>query len=159
MKALVLPILVPLGTAAILMLAPKRPLLQRWIALAGSVVLLGCAVALFRRVEAEGIQALQMGGWPAPFGITLVADLLAAMLVVAVGRPDMVTGEMIKPGAVVIDVGINRRDNGKLCGDVHFASASEVAGWITPVPGGVGPMTVAMLLANTVQVARKRSTT
>ncbi|HET9265999.1 MAG TPA: proton-conducting transporter membrane subunit [Vicinamibacterales bacterium] len=85
MKALVLPILVPLGTAAILMLAPKRPLLQRWIALAGSVVLLGCAVALFRRVEAEGIQALQMGGWPAPFGITLVADLLAAMLVVAVG--------------------------------------------------------------------------
>jgi multicomponent Na+:H+ antiporter subunit D len=70
-KALVLPILVPLGTAAILMLAPKR--------------LLGCAVALFRRVEAEGIQALQMGGWPAPFGITLVADLLAAMLVVAVG--------------------------------------------------------------------------
>ncbi len=80
----------------------------------------------------------------------------ADVLVVAVGRPDMVTGEMIKPGAVVIDVGINRLANGKLCGDVHFASASEVAGWITPVPGGVGPMTVAMLLANTVQVARKR---
>src|SRR5690606_32147575 len=80
----------------------------------------------------------------------------ADVLVVAVGRPDMVTGEMVKPGAVVIDVGINRRDDGKLCGDVHFASASEVAGWITPVPGGVGPMTVAMLLANTVQVARKR---
>ncbi len=83
----------------------------------------------------------------------------ADVLVVAVGRPDMVSGEMIKPGAVVIDVGINRLDNGKLCGDVHFASAREVAGWITPVPGGVGPMTVAMLLANTVQIARTRLNT
>ena len=85
MRALVLPILVPLSTAAILLLAPKRPLLQRWIALTGSILLLGSAVVVFRRVEAGGIQVLQISGWPAPFGITLVADLLAAMLVVAVG--------------------------------------------------------------------------
>ncbi len=80
-----LPILVPLTTAAILLLAPKRPLLQRWVALIGSTVLLGSAIVVFRRVAGEGIQVLQIGGWPAPFGITLVADLLAAMLVLAVG--------------------------------------------------------------------------
>jgi multicomponent Na+:H+ antiporter subunit D len=85
MRALVLPILVPLSTAVILLLAPKRPLLQRSIALTGSILLLGSTFVLFRRVEAEGIQVLQVSGWPAPFGITLVADLLAAMLVVAVG--------------------------------------------------------------------------
>jgi multicomponent Na+:H+ antiporter subunit D len=85
MRALVLPMLVPLGTATILLLTPNRPLLQRWIALAGSILLLGSAVVLFHRVDALGIQTLQIGGWPAPFGITLVADLLAAMLVVAVG--------------------------------------------------------------------------
>lgn len=79
----------------------------------------------------------------------------ADVLVVAVGRPNMVTGDMIKPGAVVIDVGINRLENGKLCGDVAFASASAVAGWITPVPGGVGPMTIAMLLQNTARVAAR----
>jgi multicomponent Na+:H+ antiporter subunit D len=85
MKGLVLPILVPLSTAVILMLAPRRPLLQRLIALTGSVVLLASAVLLFRRVNADGIQVLYIGGWPAPFGITLVADLLAAMLVLMVG--------------------------------------------------------------------------
>jgi multicomponent Na+:H+ antiporter subunit D len=85
LSSLVLPILVPLSTAAILMLAPKRPLLQRWIALTGSVVLLASAIALFDRVNTGGIQVIQIGGWPAPFGISLVADLLAAMLVVAVG--------------------------------------------------------------------------
>ncbi len=85
MRALVLPILVPLGTAAILLLAPNRPLLQRWIALIGSFLLLASACLVFRRVEADGIQVLQVSGWPAPFGITLVADLLAAMLGVAVG--------------------------------------------------------------------------
>ena len=82
---MVLPILVPLTTAVILLLALKRPLLQRWIALTGSIALLLSAVLLFRRVEADGIQVLQISGWSAPFGITLVADLLAAMLVVAVG--------------------------------------------------------------------------
>jgi methylenetetrahydrofolate dehydrogenase (NADP+)/methenyltetrahydrofolate cyclohydrolase len=77
----------------------------------------------------------------------------ADILVVATGKPRMVTGAMIKPGAVVIDVGINRLPDGKLCGDVDFDSASETAGWITPVPGGVGPMTITMLLSNTVQSA------
>jgi methylenetetrahydrofolate dehydrogenase (NADP+)/methenyltetrahydrofolate cyclohydrolase len=74
----------------------------------------------------------------------------ADLLVVAAGTPGLVTGSMIKPGAVVIDVGINRKE-GKLVGDVDFPSASSVAGWITPVPGGVGPMTIAMLLKNTIQ--------
>ena len=73
-----LPILVPLGTAAVLMLAPKRPVPQRWISLAGSVLLLASALLVFVRVNAAGVQVLQISGWPAPFGITLVADLLAA---------------------------------------------------------------------------------
>ena len=81
----------------------------------------------------------------------------ADILVVATGRAKMITGDMIKPGAAVIDVGINRMDNGKLCGDVDFDSAKEVAGWITPVPGGVGPMTITMLVANTVQSAERVS--
>ena len=85
MSVLVLPILVPLSTAAVLMLAPKRPALQRWISLTASVLLLACAVLLFLRVNTAGVQVLQISGWPAPFGITLVADLLSAILVVAVG--------------------------------------------------------------------------
>jgi methylenetetrahydrofolate dehydrogenase (NADP+)/methenyltetrahydrofolate cyclohydrolase len=67
----------------------------------------------------------------------------------------MVTGDMIKPGAIVIDVGINRTADGKLCGDVDYASASQVAGASTPVPGGVGPMTIAMLLVNTIEAAER----
>jgi len=79
----------------------------------------------------------------------------ADVLVVATGKAGIVTGDMIKPGAVVIDVGINRGADGKLCGDVEFASAREVAGAITPVPGGVGPMTIAMLMVNTVEAAER----
>jgi methylenetetrahydrofolate dehydrogenase (NADP+)/methenyltetrahydrofolate cyclohydrolase len=79
----------------------------------------------------------------------------ADILVVAIGRAKMITGNMVKPGAAVIDVGMNRMDNGKLCGDVDFDSAKKVAGWITPVPGGVGPMTITMLVANTVQSAER----
>lgn len=79
----------------------------------------------------------------------------ADILVVAVGRPQMIKGDMIKPGAVVIDVGINRLDDGRLVGDVDFESALTVAGAITPVPGGVGPMTIAMLLVNTVEAAER----
>jgi methylenetetrahydrofolate dehydrogenase (NADP+)/methenyltetrahydrofolate cyclohydrolase len=79
----------------------------------------------------------------------------ADILVVATGKPGLVTGAMIKPGAIVIDVGINRLANGKLAGDVDFESAREVAGWITPVPGGVGPMTITMLLTNTVLAAER----
>jgi methylenetetrahydrofolate dehydrogenase (NADP+)/methenyltetrahydrofolate cyclohydrolase len=84
-------------------------------------------------------------------GVTRAADILIA----AVGRAEMITGDMVKPGATVIDVGVNRTDDG-LRGDVHFPSASEVAGAITPVPGGVGPMTIAMLLRNTVDAATAR---
>jgi methylenetetrahydrofolate dehydrogenase (NADP+) / methenyltetrahydrofolate cyclohydrolase len=81
--------------------------------------------------------------------------LLADILVVATGKPRLVTGPMVKEGAVVIDVGINRLGDGKLVGDVDFDSVQERAGWITPVPGGVGPMTITMLLANTIQAAER----
>lgn len=77
----------------------------------------------------------------------------ADILVAAVGIPNFITGDMIKPGAVVIDVGINRLENKKLCGDVEFETAEKIAGAITPVPGGVGPMTIAMLMKNTVRAA------
>ncbi|MEZ4223779.1 MAG: bifunctional methylenetetrahydrofolate dehydrogenase/methenyltetrahydrofolate cyclohydrolase FolD [Polyangiaceae bacterium] len=80
----------------------------------------------------------------------------ADILIAAVGRAKMVRADWVKPGAVVIDVGMNRDENGKLCGDVDFAAVREVAGAITPVPGGVGPMTIAMLLDNTVRAARQR---
>ncbi len=79
--------------------------------------------------------------------ITRQADIL----VVAIGKPNFVTAEYLKPGAVVIDVGINRKNDGKLCGDVDFEAAKDIAGWLTPVPGGVGPMTIAMLMENTVE--------
>lgn len=79
----------------------------------------------------------------------------AEILVVAVGKPGIVKGEWIKPGAVVIDIGINRTTDGKLVGDIDYAAAAERAGWITPVPGGVGPMTVATLLENTLDAAER----
>lgn len=79
----------------------------------------------------------------------------ADIVIVAVGKTGLVKGEWIKPGATVIDVGVNRLDNGKLAGDVEFDKASERAAWITPVPGGVGPMTVAMLMANTLAACEK----
>jgi methylenetetrahydrofolate dehydrogenase (NADP+)/methenyltetrahydrofolate cyclohydrolase len=79
----------------------------------------------------------------------------ADVIVAAVGKRNVLTAEMVKPGAVVIDVGMNRDDAGKLCGDVDFAGVSQVAGWITPVPGGVGPMTRAMLLVNTLDAAER----
>ena len=82
--------------------------------------------------------------------VTRNADILVA----AVGRAKLIKADMVKPGAVVIDVGMNRDENGKLCGDVDFAEVKEVAGSITPVPGGVGPMTIAMLMQNTVLAAQ-----
>jgi methylenetetrahydrofolate dehydrogenase (NADP+) / methenyltetrahydrofolate cyclohydrolase len=82
---------------------------------------------------------------------TLQADVVVA----AVGKRNVLTADMVKPGAVVIDVGMNRNEAGKLCGDVDFAGVKEVAGWITPVPGGVGPMTRAMLLVNTLEAAER----
>ncbi|MDY6315106.1 MAG: bifunctional methylenetetrahydrofolate dehydrogenase/methenyltetrahydrofolate cyclohydrolase FolD [Clostridia bacterium] len=80
----------------------------------------------------------------------------ADILVVAVGKPEMITADMIKPGAVVIDVGMNRLESGKFVGDVEFSGAKEVAGAITPVPGGVGPMTIAMLMRNTLSSYKNR---
>jgi len=80
----------------------------------------------------------------------------ADLLVAAVGQPNMVRGEWVKPGAIVIDVGINRLANGKLVGDVEYEAAAARAGWITPVPGGVGPMTVAMLMQNTLEAYQRR---
>lgn len=79
----------------------------------------------------------------------------ADVIVAAVGRRNTLTADMVKPGAVVIDVGMNRNEAGKLCGDVDFTGVREVAGWITPVPGGVGPMTVTMLLVNTLEAAER----
>ena len=83
--------------------------------------------------------------------MTLQADVVVA----AVGKRNVLTADMVKPGAVVIDVGMNRNEEGKLCGDVDFAGVKEVAGWITPVPGGVGPMTITMLLVNTLEAAER----
>ncbi len=83
--------------------------------------------------------------------ITRQADVIVA----AVGKLNLLTADMVKPGAVVIDVGMNRKEDGKLAGDVDFDGVKEVAGWITPVPGGVGPMTRAMLLANTLEAAER----
>src|SRR5689334_15256534 len=79
----------------------------------------------------------------------------ADIVVAAVGRRDTLTADMVKPGAIVIDVGMNRKDDGKLCGDVDFDGVKDVAGWITPVPGGVGPMTITMLLVNTIEAAER----
>ncbi|MFC3683643.1 bifunctional methylenetetrahydrofolate dehydrogenase/methenyltetrahydrofolate cyclohydrolase FolD [Hydrogenophaga luteola] len=85
--------------------------------------------------------------------MTLQADVIVA----AVGKRNVLTADMVKPGAVVLDVGMNRNDEGKLCGDVDFAGVKEVAGWITPVPGGVGPMTITMLMVNTLESAERRA--
>jgi len=83
--------------------------------------------------------------------ITLQADVIVA----AVGKRNILTADMVKPGAVVLDVGMNRNEEGKLCGDVDFAGVEKVAGYITPVPGGVGPMTITMLLVNTLEAAER----
>ena len=84
---------------------------------------------------------------------TLQADVIVA----AVGKRTVLTADMVKPGAVVLDVGMNRNDEGKLCGDVDFDGVKEVAGYITPVPGGVGPMTITMLLVNTIEAAEREA--
>ena len=83
--------------------------------------------------------------------MTLQADVIVA----AVGKRNVLTADMVKPGAVVLDVGMNRNEAGKLCGDVDFDGVKEVASWITPVPGGVGPMTITMLMVNTLESAER----
>jgi methylenetetrahydrofolate dehydrogenase (NADP+)/methenyltetrahydrofolate cyclohydrolase len=85
--------------------------------------------------------------------LTLQADVIVA----AVGKRNVLTADMVKPGAVVLDVGMNRNDEGKLCGDVDFEGVRQVASYITPVPGGVGPMTITMLLVNTLEAAERAS--
>ena len=81
--------------------------------------------------------------------------LQADVIVAAVGKRNVLTADMVKPGAVVLDVGMNRNDEGKLCGDVDYDGVKEIAGHITPVPGGVGPMTITMLLVNTLEAAER----
>jgi methylenetetrahydrofolate dehydrogenase (NADP+)/methenyltetrahydrofolate cyclohydrolase len=85
--------------------------------------------------------------------------LQADVIVAAVGKRNVLTADMVKPGAVVIDVGMNRDDAGKLCGDVDFEGVRQVASYITPVPGGVGPMTITMLLSNTLDSAQQSLST
>ncbi len=102
-------------------------------------------------LQANATVTVCHSGTPDLGAMTRQADVIVA----AVGKRGVLTADMVKPGAVVIDVGMNRNDDGKLCGDVDFAGVSQVAGWITPVPGGVGPMTRAMLLINTIESAER----
>lgn len=103
-------------------------------------------------LQANATVTLCHSGTPDLGQFTRQADIVVA----AVGKRNVLTHDMVKPGAVVIDVGMNRNDEGKLCGDVDFENVRHVAGWITPVPGGVGPMTRAMLLVNTLEAAGAR---
>jgi methylenetetrahydrofolate dehydrogenase (NADP+)/methenyltetrahydrofolate cyclohydrolase len=100
-------------------------------------------------LQANATVTICHSGTPDLGAMTRQADIVVA----AVGKRNVLTAGMVKPGAVVIDVGMNRNDEGRLCGDVDFAGVKEVAGWITPVPGGVGPMTITMLLVNTLEAA------
>lgn len=105
-------------------------------------------------LQAHATVTICHSGTPDLAAHTRMADIVVA----ATGRRNTVTADMVKPGAIVIDVGINRNEEGKLCGDVDFAAVKEVAGFISPVPGGVGPMTIAMLLVNTLEAARAAAT-
>ncbi len=146
------PAVVPCTPAAVLALldAIECPIRGREAVVIGASNVVGKPVALL---------LLQRGATVTVCN-SKTTDLAAAarradIVIAAAGRPGLITGAMLKPGSVVIDVGINRLADGKLAGDVDFASACTVAGRITPVPGGVGPMTVAMLVANTVAAAER----
>ncbi|MCU7371791.1 bifunctional methylenetetrahydrofolate dehydrogenase/methenyltetrahydrofolate cyclohydrolase FolD [Paucibacter sp. O1-1] len=102
-------------------------------------------------LQANATVTVCHSGTPDIGAFTRQADVVVA----AVGKRNVLTADMVKPGAIVIDVGMNRNDEGKLCGDVDFAAVKDVAGWITPVPGGVGPMTITMLLVNTLESAER----
>jgi methylenetetrahydrofolate dehydrogenase (NADP+)/methenyltetrahydrofolate cyclohydrolase len=102
-------------------------------------------------LQADATVTICHSGTPDLAAITRQGDVVVA----AVGKQKVLTADMVKPGAVVIDVGMNRNDEGKLCGDVDFDGVKEIAGWITPVPGGVGPMTITMLLVNTMESAER----
>ena len=103
-------------------------------------------------LQANATVTICHSGTPDIGAFTRQADVVVA----AVGRRNVLTADMVKPGAVVIDVGMNRNDEAKLCGDVDFDGVKEVADWITPVPGGVGPMTITMLMVNTLESAERR---
>ena len=142
----------PLGIVELLKEAGVETRGARVVVLGRSQVV-GKPVALLLLQKGKGADAtvtICHTGTKDPAAIAREADVLIA----AMGQPELVTADWIKPGAVVIDVGIHRKDDGKLCGDVDFAEVSQVASRITPVPGGVGPMTVAMLLRNTLYAAR-----
>jgi methylenetetrahydrofolate dehydrogenase (NADP+)/methenyltetrahydrofolate cyclohydrolase len=140
----------PLGCMRMLEHIGVASLRGRHAVVVGRSNIVGKPLALML-LEADATVTIAHSGTPDLAATCRGADVLVA----AVGRPRLISGAMIKPGAVVLDVGINRLPDGSLCGDVDFASASAVAGWITPVPGGVGPMTIAMLLANTVQACEQ----
>lgn len=142
----------PLGIVELLKEAGIETKGARVVVLGRSNVV-GKPVALLLLQKGSGADAtvtICHTGTREPAAIAREADVLIA----AMGQPELVNADWIKPGAIVIDVGIHRKDDGKLCGDVDFTSASQVASRITPVPGGVGPMTVAMLLSNTLLAAR-----
>lgn len=142
----------PLGIVELLKEAGVETRGARVVVLGRSQVV-GKPVALLLLQKGRGGDAtvtICHTGTREPAAIAREADVLIA----AMGQPETVNADWIKPGAIVIDVGIHRKADGKLCGDVDFASASQVASQITPVPGGVGPMTVAMLLRNTLLAAR-----
>jgi methylenetetrahydrofolate dehydrogenase (NADP+)/methenyltetrahydrofolate cyclohydrolase len=124
------------------------PLAGRRAVVLGRSVIVGKPMALLL-LQKDATVTICHSKTPQLAEVTRSADVLVA----AVGRPKLVTAAMVKPGACVIDVGINRGADGKLVGDVDFDSVKEVAGWLTPVPGGVGPMTVAMMISNAVLAA------
>lgn len=139
----------PAGVMALLAHAGV-PLAGRHAVIVGRSTIVGKPVALLL-LQKDATVTICHSKTPDLAAVTLRADILVA----AVGRAKLITADMVKPGACVIDVGINRGADGKLVGDVDFDAVKEVAGWLTPVPGGVGPMTVAMLMANTVKAAEQ----
>lgn len=126
----------------------RVPLARRNATVVGRSTIVGKPMALLL-LQKDATVTICHSRTPDLASATRAADVLVA----AVGRPKLITATMVKPGACVIDVGINRGADGKLVGDVDFEAVKDVAGWITPVPGGVGPMTVAMLISNTVHAA------
>ena len=146
------PLFIPCTPAGIIVMleSAKVPLWGKHAVVVGASNIVGKPVAMLLLQKGATV-TLCNSKTPDLAAMTRQADVL----VVAVGRPGIVTGDMVKPGAAVIDVGINRLGTGKLTGDVDFDSAIEIAGWLSPVPGGVGPMTVAMLIANTVLAAER----
>lgn len=128
------------------------PLAGRHAVVIGRSNIVGRPMALLLE-QAHATVTVAHSRTPDLAGVLREADVIVA----AVGRPELVRAAHVKPGAVVVDVGMNRLDDGRLVGDVAFAEVAEVASWITPVPGGVGPMTIAMLMENTVEAAERRA--